>query len=496
LGKRRSNPIPKYKNIGEIMYNDVNLFINGQWCPASDGKTQEVTDPSTEQALASVAVATVDDLNGALVAASEAFKTWRATGTWDRAAKLRKVAELIRERLSDISHQMSLETGKPLAECMGETNAAADHFEWFSKERKRICGQIIGSRTPDSRMSVIYQPVGVVAAFTAWNFPALLPARKMAAALAAGCSIIIKPAGETPASCAALVQACADAGIPDGTVNMVTGKSSMIAEHLIRSPIVRKVSVTGSISVGKQILALAAEGVKKVSMELGGHAPVVVFDDFDAVKAAEICAPVKFRNCGQVCISPTRFYVHERSYEAFSSRFAEIANGLKIGRGVDDGVQIGPMANPRGLSTVSDMTKDALDKGAELLAGGKAPAEFNAGYYWEPTVLGRVPDDALVMNEEPFGPIAPITTFSDYDEVMERANSLPFGLAGYLFTNDLGTATRAYEDLQVGMVGVNEMLLSTAEAPFGGVKESGMGREGGSIGIMDYLDPKLVKMKL
>ncbi len=478
------------------MYENIELFINGDWCNASDGATKPVTCPASEDVIGSIAVAADDDINRALSAAKDGFDVWRKTGTWDRAAKIRKVADLIRERQSVIARLMSLETGKPLAESMGETGAAADQFEWYSEETKRIYGQIIEARTSDSRMAVIYQPVGVVAAFSAWNFPALLPARKIAAALGAGCAIIIKPAGETPASCAALIQACHDAGIPPGVVNMLTGNSGQIAEKLIRSPIVRKVSVTGSVPVGKQILSLAAEGVKKVSMELGGHGPVLVFDDFDAEKAAEICAPTKFRNCGQVCISPTRFYVHENSYEKFASRFAEIANSLKIGRGLDDGVQIGPMANKRGLETIQKMTQDALDRGAELLAGGKRPAGFNKGYFVEPTVLGRVPDDALVMTEEPFGPIAPITTFTDYDEVIARANSLPFGLAGYVFSNNLTTATRAYEDLELGMVGVNEMLLATAEAPFGGVKESGMGREGGSLGMHDYLDPKYVKMKL
>ena len=478
------------------MYHDIDLFIGGNWRKSGDGAAKPVTDPANETTLATVAVATEDDVDAALAAAQAGLTVWRNTGTWERAAKIRRVAEIMRERVQETATLMSLETGKPLAEAIGETGAAADHFEWFSEETKRIYGQMIGSRTPDSRMAVIYQPVGVVAAFTAWNFPALLPARKMAAALAAGCSIIVKPAGETPASCAAIMRACQDAGIPDGVVNLVTGNSGQIATQLIRSPIVRKVSVTGSVPVGKQILALAAEGVKKVTMELGGHGPVVIFDDFDAEMAAEVCAATKFRNCGQVCISPTRFYVHEKSYEAFSTRFADVAKSLKIGPGTDEGVQVGPMANRRGLDTISMMTKDAIDRGAELLAGGKAPAAFNAGYYWEPTVLGRVPDEALVMTEEPFGPIAPITTFTDYDEVMERANSLPFGLAGYIFSNDLGTATRAYEDLEVGMVGVNEMLLATAEAPFGGIKESGMGREGGSIGIMDYLDPKYVKMKI
>lgn len=429
-------------------------------------------------------------------AAKRGFDVWRRTGTWDRASKIRKVADLVRERQAEIARLMSLETGKPLAEAMGETGAAADQFEWYAEETKRIYGQVIESRTSDSRMAVIYQPVGVVAAFSAWNFPALLPARKIAAALAAGCSIIIKPAGETPASCAALVQACHDAGIQSGVVNMVTGNSNAIAQQLISSPIVRKVSVTGSVSVGKQIMALAADGIKKVSMELGGHGPVLVFDDFDAERAAEVCATTKFRNCGQVCISPTRFYVHENSYEAFADRFVAVAKSLKIGRGLDDGVQVGPMANKRGQDTIQKMTQDAIDRGAQLLTGGQTPAGFNKGYFVEPTVLGRVPDDALVMREEPFGPIAPITTFRDYDEVITRANALPFGLAGYVFSNNLSVATRAYEDLQVGMVGVNEMLLATAEAPFGGVKESGIGREGGSLGIQDYLDAKYVKIKL
>lgn len=477
------------------MYQDLQLYIDGAWTPASAGGVKQVFDPATEEALGTIQDATSADLDRALRAAEKGFAQWRQTGTWERAAMIRKVADLIRERVDTIALIMSLETGKPLAESKGETNGAADQFEWYAEESKRIYGQLIGSRTSDSRLSVIYQPVGVVAAFSAWNFPALLPARKIAAALAAGCSVIVKPAGEAPGCCAALVEACHDAGIPSGVVNFVTGNSSMIAQHLISSPIVRKVSVTGSVPVGKQILHLAADGVKKVSMELGGHGPVIIFDDADAEKAAAVCAATKFRNCGQVCISPTRFYVHENSYDAFSTKFADVAKSIKIGRGLDDGVQMGPMANSRGLETIKSMVDDAVSRGAEVLAGGKQPAGFNKGHFWEPTVLGHVPDDALVMTEEPFGPIAPLATFKDYDEVMHRANSLPFGLAGYVFTNDLGTATRASEDLEVGMIGVNEMLLATAEAPFGGIKESGMGREGGSLGIHDYLEPKYVKMK-
>jgi len=478
------------------VYQDFQLYIAGEWTAAQSGATKQVFDPATEEEVGKIADASAEDLDRALAAAEAGFESWRQAGTWERAAKIRKVSELIRERVDTIAKIMSVETGKPLAEAIGETNAAADQFEWYSEETKRIYGQIIGSRTADSRLAVIYQPVGVVAAFSAWNFPALLPARKIAAALAAGCSVIIKPAGEAPGSCGAIVQACHDAGIPAGVVNFVTGNSSMIAKHLISSPVVRKVSVTGSVPVGKQILHLAADGVKKVSMELGGHGPVIVFDDADPEQAAAVCAATKFRNCGQVCISPTRFYVHEKSYEAFSAKFAEVAQSIKLGRGLDEGSQMGPMANARGLETIKTMVADAVDKGAEVLAGGKPPSEFNRGYFYEPTVLGRVPDDAMVMTEEPFGPIAPLATFTEYDDVIRRANSLPFGLAGYVFTNDLGNATRASEDMEVGMVGVNEMLLATAEAPFGGIKESGMGREGGSLGIHDYLEPKYVKMKI
>lgn len=478
------------------MYRDLQLYIDGGWRDASDGATRDVTDPATEETLGTIASASEADLDAALACARDGFEIWRRTGTWERAKIIRAIADLIRERAADIATQMSIETGKPLAEAKGEVGAAADQFEWYSEEAKRIYGQIIESRTTDSRMAVIHQPVGVVAAFSAWNFPALLPARKIAAALAAGCSIIVKPAGEAPASCAALVQACHDAGLPKGVLSYVTGNSDRIARHLIASPIVRKVSVTGSVPVGKQILHLAADGVKKVSMELGGHGPVLVFGDVDARKVAEVCANTKFRNCGQVCISPTRFYVHESKYDVFANRFAEVAKSLKIGRGMDEGVQMGPLANRRGLETIKDLVDDARKRGAEILAGGNVPADANRGYFFEPTVLGHVPDDARIMVEEPFGPVAPLTTFRSYDEVIERANALPFGLAGYVFSNDLTTSTRAYEDLEVGMVGVNEMLLATAEAPFGGVKESGMGREGGSLGIHDYLEAKYVKIKL
>jgi succinate-semialdehyde dehydrogenase/glutarate-semialdehyde dehydrogenase len=484
--------------MGQMMYaySDFGLYIGGNWLGSASGGTKPVVDPATEEVIGHIPDATADDLDRTLASAAEGFATWRRVQPWERAARLRKIADLLRTRTEPLAMLMSVETGKPLAEARAEWGATADQFEWYAEETKRIYGQIIEGRQPDVRLSVIYQPVGVVAAFSAWNFPALLPARKIAAALAAGCAIIVKPAGEAPGSCMGLVQACHDADLPPGVVNLVTGNSGKIAKHLIGSPIVRKVSLTGSVPVGKEILRLAAEGVKKVSMELGGHAPVLVFADADIGKAAEAAATAKFRNCGQVCISPSRFYVHESAYEGFATRFAEVAKGLKLGRGCDDGVTMGPMANARGLDTAKSLVADAVGRGADILAGGKAPTGFNRGYFFEPTVLGRVPDDARVMVEEPFAPIAPIATFRDFDDVVARANALPFGLAGYVFSKSLRTATLAAEALETGMVGVNDMLLATAEAPFGGVKESGMGREGGSLGIHDYLEPKYIKTRL
>jgi succinate-semialdehyde dehydrogenase/glutarate-semialdehyde dehydrogenase len=477
-------------------YQVFGLYIDGKWTPAQRGGTREVINPATEEVLGLIPIAEAADLDAALAAAQRGFQAWRRTSPWERSKILRKAADLIRARLEDIARIMSTETGKPLAESRGETGAAADHFDWFADETRRIYGYSIEGRTEDVRMQVRYEPVGVVAAFSPWNFPALLPARKMAAALAAGCSIIVKPAEEAPGSCMSLVQACHDAGLPAGVLNLVTGDPAVISEHLVRSPIVRKISLTGSVPVGKRLLALAAEGVKRVSMELGGHAPVLVFDDVDPEKAAAACAGGKFRNCGQVCISPSRFYVHEKIYDRFGEAFAKVARGLKIGPGLEDGTQVGPMTNKRGLERAKSMVDDATKQGARLLAGGGRPAGFSRGYFFEPTVLGDVPDSAKIMSEEPFGPVAPLTRFSTFDEAVARANSVSVGLAGYVFTNSLKTATLASEALEVGMVGVNELILASAEMPFGGVKESGAGREGGALGIRDYLEPKFIKTRL
>ena len=480
------------------MYHDRNfgLYIGGEWSWSAGGGKKPVLDPATEDVIGHIPDATPDDIDRALTSAAAGFAAWRKVPAWERGARLRRISDLLKTRIDQLAVVMSTESGKPLAESKGEWMACAEQFEWYAEEARRIYGQSYEGRDAATRMGVIYQPVGVVAAFSAWNFPALLPARKIAAALAAGCSVILKPASEAPASAAAIIAACHEAGLPAGTVNMVTGNSARIAEQLIRSPIVRKVSLTGSTPVGKQLLHLCADGVKKATMELGGHAPVVVFEDADIDAAAEACARSKFRNCGQVCASPSRFYVQGAAYDAFAAKFAQVARQLTIGRFDQPGVDFGPMANARGLDHAKRLVADAVKRGASVLTGGKPPAHLDRGYFFEPTVLKDVGDDAAIMQEEPFAPIAPIARFDDLDEVVERANATPFGLTGYVFSRDLRTATLAAEALEVGMVGVNEVIIASAEAPFGGIKESGMGREGGSLGIRDYLEPKFIKTRL
>ena len=478
------------------LYKDYGCFINGKWVLASDLQVKEVSSPVTGELIGLIPAATESDLQAALDSAQKGFKTWRAISPWDRSAILRKTADLLRERNSQYAILMSTETGKPIAQAEGEWRDAADQFEWYAEETKRIYGQTIEARLPEIRMGVRMEPVGVVAAFSAWNFPALLPARKLAAALAAGCSVILKPAGEAPGSGMAIIQTLMDAGLPVDVVNLVTGDSRKISQYLVESPIVKKVTLTGSTAVGREILQLAANGIKKVSMELGGHAPVIVFEDADIEAAAEMCARFKFRNCGQVCASPSRFYVHASHYQRFCDVFAAFAKAMVIGDGLNPDVGMGPMINARGLNHVQNLIADAIDKGAKLLAGGSAPAGFSKGNFIAPTVLSDVPDNARIMIDEPFGPIAPVASFVDFDEVIERANSTPYGLASYLFTTSLKTAALASERIEAGMVGINELAIASAEMPFGGVKQSGIGREGGAFGIQDYLEPKFIKTRL
>jgi len=478
------------------MYEKFGILIDNEWRPAASGKTMAVHSPATEETIGAVPHGESADVAAVLDSARRGFNTWKALPAWDRAKIMRRTADLIRERVEDIARVMSAETGKPLAEARGEINGTADQFEWYGEEAKRVYGQTIPGRAAGQLMTVTYQPVGVCLSLSAWNFPALLPSRKIAAALAAGCSVVARPASEAPGSCFKIAEALVDAGTPPGVITVITGPASKLAHELIASPVIRKVSLTGSVAVGKKVLAQCAEGIKRASMELGGHAPVIVHRDADPTASAKAAAMAKFRNAGQVCISPTRFYVHESLKQPFEDAFVAFTKSIVVGDGLQEGVTMGPMIRASAVEAALDLVQDAVSKGGRLLHGGRRPAHLNKGHYIEPTVIADVPDDARIMVEEPFAPIAPLTTFEDEDEVIERANALPFGLASYVFSNDAERAERTAERLESGMVGINEMLLAAAEAPFGGIKESGYGREGGSLGVKDYLEPKYVRTKL
>ncbi len=472
------------------------LYIDGQWLPASDGATIDVVDPATEEVVDTVPKATAADLDRALVAADRAWKEWREVDAWTRSAKVRRVAALIRERADAIADVLTEEQGKTIPECLGEINATADQFDWYADEARRIYGRVIDAHSRDHRLLVIRQPVGPVAAFGPWNFPALLCGRKIAPAVAAGCSIIVKPPIEAPRTVLMLAQACHDAEIPPGVVNMVTGSSSMISQQLIASEVIRKVTLTGSVPVGQEVLRQCAEGIKSVTMELGGHSPVLVFDDADVETAADTCARGKFRNNGQVCIAASRFYVQEAIAERFIEKFVAVAKSLKLGVGREPGTDVGPLTNRRRLEAAEALVADAVAKGAKVRCGGKRPDGFDRGFYYEPTVLTNMDTSMDIMTEEPFCPVAPIATFTDLEDGIAKANATEFGLAGYIFTNNTRTAFLAGEGIEAGMIGVNTLLLATAEIPFGGVKKSGYGREGGSEGIDYYTITKYLNIQL
>jgi succinate-semialdehyde dehydrogenase/glutarate-semialdehyde dehydrogenase len=472
------------------MYTDLQLYIEGQWLNGGGRKGEEVLNPATGKALASLPHASKADLDHALAAAAKGFATWRATSAYDRAKVMRKAADLLRERYDKVAKIMVQEQGKVYAEARAEVLGTADIVEWFAEEGRRAYGRIIPGRGKNVRQLVVQEPVGVVAAFTPWNFPTLTPARKIAAALAAGCSIIIKASEETPGSCVELVRCFVDAGLPAGVINLVFGVPSEVSTHIIASDTVRKISFTGSVPVGKHLAGLAAKGMKRATMELGGHSPVVVFGDADPEKTADTIAAFKYRNAGQVCISPTRFYVQEPVYKKFLDRFTEYAKGIKMGDGLEKGVTMGPLANPRRLDAMEAIVNDSKSRGGKIVTGGKRYG--NQGFFFEPTVITDVPDDCKIMTEEPFGPVAPIVAFKTFDEVVERANSLPFGLAAYAFTSSTQTATMIGDAIQSGMVGVNSVAISTPETPFGGVKESGYGHEGGIEGLEAYTNKKFI----
>jgi succinate-semialdehyde dehydrogenase/glutarate-semialdehyde dehydrogenase len=472
------------------MYTELALYIGGAWRNGDGRQGEDVVNPATEKPLGRLPHAGASDLDQALEAAKSGLALWRATPAYDRAKVLRKAAGLVRERAEAIASIMTQEQGKVLAESRGEVLGTADIIEWFAEEGRRAYGRIIPGRVKGTRQLVTQEPVGVVAAFTPWNFPTLTPARKIGAALAAGCSIIIKPSEETPGSCVELVRCFVDAGVPAGVLNMVFGVPATVSEHLIASDLVRKISFTGSVPVGKHLAGLAAKGMKRATMELGGHSPVVVFADADPEKTADTIAAFKYRNAGQVCISPTRFYVQEPVYDRFLKRFTEFANGIKLGDGLEPGTTMGPLANARRLDAMEAIVNDSKSRGGKVITGGKRRA--NQGYFFEPTVITDLPDDSKLMTQEPFGPIAPVVTFKTFDEVVARANALPFGLAAYAFTSSAQTATAIGEALDSGMVGVNSVAISTPETPFGGVKDSGYGHEGGIEGMEAYMVRKFI----
>jgi succinate-semialdehyde dehydrogenase / glutarate-semialdehyde dehydrogenase len=473
-------------------YTDTRLLINGQWCDAASGKTLDVINPATGKAIGKVAHADIADLDRALAAAQQGFEAWRKVPANERATTMRKAAALVRERAADIGRLLTQEQGKPFVEARGEVLAAADIIEWFADEGRRVYGRIVPSRNLAAQQLVLKEPLGPVAAFTPWNFPVNQVVRKLSAALASGCSFLVKAPEETPASPAALLQAFVDAGVPPGTVGLVFGDPAQISSYLIPHPIIRKVTFTGSTPVGKQLAAMAGAHMKRVTMELGGHAPVIVAADADLALAVKAAGGAKFRNAGQVCISPTRFLVHNSLRDAFAQALVKHAQSLKLGDGLSEGTTLGPLANPRRLAAMAHVMADAAAKGAKLATGGERVG--TEGNFFAPTVLTDVPLNADVFNNEPFGPVAAIRGFDTLDEAIAEANRLPFGLAGYAFTQSIKSAHQLAQRLEVGMLWINQPAAPSPEMPFGGVKDSGYGSEGGPEAMEAYLVTKAVSI--
>jgi succinate-semialdehyde dehydrogenase / glutarate-semialdehyde dehydrogenase len=472
------------------MYPDVLLFIDGVWTKAAAGRSLPVVNPATGEVIGSVAHAERDDLDRALAAAEQGFAQWRKVSAFDRSKLMRKAADLLRQRADAIAPLMTLEQGKPLPEAKAEVLAGADIIDWFAEEARRAYGRVIPARADGIYQLVVKEPVGPAAAFTPWNFPINQVVRKLSGALAAGCSIIVKAPEETPASPAELIRAFADAGVPAGAVNLVYGVPAEISGYLIPHPVIRKVSFTGSTAVGKQLAALAGAHMKRATMELGGHAPSIVFEDADIDHASRLLAGAKLRNAGQVCVSPTRFLVQERVYGDFVGKLTEAVKAAKIGDGMASGTQMGPLANPRRIAAMEALIGDAVERGATIRTGGHRIG--NKGNFFEPTVLTDVPKDARIMNEEPFGPVAIVQPFDGFDDVVAEANRLPFGLAAYAYTRSAKTANAIAAAVETGMISINHHGLALPEVPFGGVKESGYGSEGGSEAIEAYLVTKFV----
>jgi succinate-semialdehyde dehydrogenase / glutarate-semialdehyde dehydrogenase len=470
-------------------YPNTQLYINGRWRQGSNDDLT-VVNPASGEVIGRVSNAGAADLDEALSAAAAGFEQWRRISAFERAKLMHAAAEILRQRSAAIARIMTLEQGKPLAESKAEAAAAADIIDWFAEEARRAYGRLIPPRASNVRQMVVKEPVGPVAAFSPWNFPLNQAVRKVAAAVAAGCSIILKGPEETPASCAELVRAFADAGLPAGVLNLVFGMPADISNHLIPHPVIRKISFTGSTVVGKQLASLAGAHMKRVTMELGGHAPAIVLDDADIDLAVRLLAAAKFRNAGQVCVAPTRFLIQESVFDKFLDGLVKAAEAIKVGDGLSDGVTMGPLANARRVGAVEALTADAVMHGAKIATGGKRIG--NLGNFFQPTVLTDVPQHARVLSEEPFGPLAIVSAFSDYNSVVAEANRLPYGLAAYAYTTSAKTSAALARDIESGMLSINHHGLALPELPFGGIKDSGYGSEGGSEAMESYLNTKLV----
>jgi succinate-semialdehyde dehydrogenase/glutarate-semialdehyde dehydrogenase len=472
------------------MYDRFGLFIDGAWTQAEGGATAPVFSPVTERPLGQVPVAGVADTEAAIAAAGVGYAAWKAKAAFDRADALHAIADEMKRRTDEGARMIALETGKPIAQAGREWALSVDQFRWFAEEARRIYGRIVDSRVPGGRFEVHHEPVGIAAAFTAWNFPAALVARKLAPALAAGCSVILRPSSQTPGVAMVIVDCCRAGGLPAGVVNLVVGPTEATYAPIMAAKAVRKVSLTGSTRVGQQMIRDAAATMKKVSMELGGNAPLIIFDDADLEAVLTAAVPTKFANAGQVCVTADRFYIHDSLHDAFVSGFVERAKAITLGDGIDPAVSMGPLINAGRLAEMERIVAGATKAGAQLALGGARAAGFNAGHFFEPTVLTGCTDEMGVMAEENFGPIAAISRFSTDDEVLQRANASDMGLSAYAFTTSPKRARRAVAELKAGMVGINSFAMAASEAPFGGTNHSGMGREGGIEAIRDYLDVK------
>ena len=472
------------------------LLIDNKWISIPGQPVLEVLDPSNEMAIASVPQATPVQVENALQSLAAAQESWANISAWKRSEYLRLIAAIMRRDVDSYAKAMTLEQGKPFEQSKGEVLAAADQFDWNADEARRIYGRIISGKNENDQIHIYKQPIGPVASFAAWNFPSLLPARKISAALAAGCTVIAVPAPESPLSCLLIGKAAIEAGLPAGVLNMVTGDASTISQQLMESEVIRKVSLTGSVPVGEITLSRAAKYIKPVTVELGGHSAVIVLEDADVDEAAKLCAVGKFRNAGQVCISASRFFVHESIADRFIEKFLEYTKTIRIGSGTDADTDMGPLGSRKRVAAMEEIISDAKEKGAKVLQGGNASADYALGFFFEPTVIVDVNSTMKVMQEETFGPIAPIMIYSQISEAVEMANSTPYGLAGFIFTKDLNRAIQIGLRLEVGMVGINNLTIASAEVPFGGVKSSGFGREGGSEGVEEFLITKYLNARM